>query len=221
MNTREVVLVHGMYHEPLHFKPLAMALRARGFTVHVPRLYRGSLAGDTEAVQAAVDECDGPPIAVGHSHGGAVITGLSGIEALVYLAAFIPDVTESCAMLGGPDALINRWARPHVDGGTFIRSEDAIRLFYADCRLETARWAAGKLVPQEPGHGRGHPVRAAWKDTPSIDVVCADDRAMDQDLQRRLARRCTSSVELASSHSPYLSRPTEVAQIIESVAEHG
>lgn len=74
-----VILVHGLYHQPTHLDSLANLLREWGCTVHVPHLHRGSLADDTAAVQQVVDRCDGAPIALGHSYGGAVNTGLTGI----------------------------------------------------------------------------------------------------------------------------------------------
>lgn len=218
VTSHDIVIVHGLYHQPAHFRPLASALHQRGLTVHIPRLYRGSLDRDTHEVQTVVNQCHTTPVVVGHSYGGAVITGLTGISALVYIAAFIPDTTESCASLGGPDAPINRYVQPQADGRTYIPATYATTAFYADCPQETARWATALLLPQEPGHGRGIPTRAAWKSTPSIDIVCSDDHAMEPDLQRRLARRCDQTIELASSHSPYLSRPTEVTGIIESAS---
>lgn len=209
-----VILVHGMYHQPRHLDSLADQLRERGCTVHVPRLHRGSLADDTAAVQQVVDRCDGAPIVVGHSYGGAVITGLTGIARLVYIAAFVPDTTESCASLGGPHALVNAWVRPHPSGGTFIPATYAYDLFYGDCSPEQAADAARNLVQEARGHGRGIPDRAAWKHIDSLYLVCAQDRALDPTLQAQMAQRCTRSVRLQASHSPYISMPEVVADHI-------
>jgi hypothetical protein len=96
-----VVLVHGLYHRPEHFALVAARLRTAGAEVVVPELHRGSLTADTAAVQAVVDLLPEPPIMLGHSYGGSVITGVRGAGHLVYLAAFVPDVGESAAGLGG------------------------------------------------------------------------------------------------------------------------
>lgn len=64
---REMVLVHGLWHQPAHFDPLTSVLRRRGFTVHTPRLHRGSLRADTRAVQSIVDRCEAPPVVVGNT----------------------------------------------------------------------------------------------------------------------------------------------------------
>ena len=208
-----VILVHGLYHQTSHLGSLANQLRERGCAVHVPHLHRGSLANDTAAVQQVVDLCDRAPIAVGHSYGGAVITGLTGVARLVYIAGFVPDTTESCASLGGPQAPVNAWVRPHPSGGTFIPESDAHALFYGDCSPEQAATAARNLVPQARGHGRGIPYRAAWKHIDSLYLVCAEDRALDPKLQAQMAQRCTRSVQLQASHSPYIS-------MLEAVADH-
>lgn len=104
-----VVLVHGLYHCPEHFGAVAEGLRADGTQVAVPELHRGSLAADTAAVQAVVDALPVPPVVLGHSYGGSVITGVRGVAHLVYLAAFVPDASESAASLG---ARLNSSRRP-------------------------------------------------------------------------------------------------------------
>jgi pimeloyl-ACP methyl ester carboxylesterase len=163
-------------------------------------------------VQAVVDACPSPPLVLGHSYGGAVITGLSGVRSLVYVAAFVPTTDESCASLGG--ALVNDAMRRDAGGGTAIDSSLARGALYADADAETAAWAVGSLVPQAPGHGRGIPRRAAWEEVRSRYVVCAKDRAVDPEIQRSLAPRCTEASELDADHSPYISRPEVIADIV-------
>ncbi|GAA1490625.1 alpha/beta hydrolase [Brachybacterium sacelli] len=214
MDSPDVVLVHGLYHQPAHFQPLAEALRRRGASVRSPRLHRGSLAADTAAVQRAIDLSVTTPVVVGHSYGGAVISGVNGAGALLYLAAFVPDAGESCAVLGGPDAPVNAWVRPHPRGGTFIPPDVATDLFYADCHPRAAERATSLLVPQASGHGRGVVQRAAWRYVRSHYVGSTEDRAMSPELQRQLARRCTSSQVITAGHSPYISRPDDIADIV-------
>lgn len=216
MATPEVILVHGLFHQPAHLQALVDALRRMGVTVHTPRLHRGSLEADTAAVQAVVDQCDSASMVVGHSYGGAVIAGVHGAESFLFMAAFVPDVGESCAALGGSEALVNAWVRPHPDGGSFIPADAATELFYADCRPADAERAVALLVPQASGHGRGIVRQAAWKQVPSHYVVCTADRAMNPKLQHRLAARCTSSQVIDASHSPYISQPELLAGIIVS-----
>lgn len=209
----DIVLVHGLWHQGAHMGPLAEVLRDRGHHVHTPDLHRGSLDADTAHVQSIVDQCASTPLVLGHSYGGAVITGLSGVDALVYLAAYAPDRGESCASLGG--ALINDLLQRHPDGGTFMSPEAAREALYSDSDADTAAWATELLVRQASGHGRGTPQRIAWHRVPSTYVVCGMDRAVAPGVQRAMADRCTRSIEIATDHSPYISDPTTIADIIE------
>jgi len=210
----EVVLVHGLWHQPGHFNRLAHSLRRHGATVHVPRLHRGSLAADTAAVQEVVDLCQVPPVVLGHSYGGSVITGLERVSHLVYLAAFVPAAHESGALLGGGGALVNDAVVCNNDGTTSISPGLARAVLYGDCTEADSTWATALLVPQQPGHGRGVPSRTAWQGTESTYVLCEEDKALDPGLQERMARRCTTTVSLESSHSPFISRPVQLAELV-------
>ncbi|MXG28735.1 alpha/beta fold hydrolase [Streptomyces sp. YIM 132580] len=210
------MLVHGLYHRPGHFAPVADGLRARGVEVVVPGLHRGSLAADTAAVQAAVDALDRPPLLLGHSYGGSVITGVRGACHLVCLAAFVPDVGESAAALGGASAQLREAVVPGEgpDGTTHLDPGLAADVLYDDCPASLAARAVGLLRPQAPGCGRGVPVHHSWKLIPSTYVVCAGDRAIDPALQRTLAARCTGVREWPTGHSPFVSRPALVVDLV-------
>lgn len=212
----EVVLVHGLWHQPAHFDLLARDLRGQGVTVHVPRLHRGSLAADTAAVQSAVDGCREAPVVLGHSYGGSVITGLERVRHLVYVAAFVPAAGESGALLGGATALVNEAVRHNGDGTTSIAPERAREVLYADCTEADGDWATRLLVPQQPGHGRGVPGRVAWQSVESTYLRCEQDQALSPELQERMARRCTNTLSLESSHSPFISRSGQLAELISS-----
>ncbi|MFJ7330212.1 alpha/beta hydrolase [Streptomyces cyaneofuscatus] len=210
------VLVHGLYHRPEHFGPVADGLRAQGFEAVVPELHRGSLDADTAAVQAAVDALDRPPLLLGHSYGGSVITGVRGARHLVYLAAFVPDVGESAAALGGASPQLRDAVVPGEgpDGTTRLDPVRAAHVLYDDCPGPLAARAVGLLRPQAPGCGRGIPGHHSWKLVPSTYVVCAGDRAIDPALQRTLAARCTGVREWPTGHSPFVSRPALVVDLV-------
>ncbi|WP_346927307.1 alpha/beta hydrolase [uncultured Arthrobacter sp.] len=214
MQNPEVVLVHGLWHQPAHFDRLADHLRGQGVLVHVPRLHRGSLAADTAAVQETVDGCRTAPVVVGHSYGGSVITGLDRIGHLFYVAAFVPASDESGALLGGSGALVNDAVQRNDDGTSSIRRERARDVLYADCTEAESDWATEVLVPQQPGHGRGVPARIAWQSVESTYLLCEQDRALSPDLQQRMARRCTNTISFSSSHSPFISRSRRLADLI-------
>jgi pimeloyl-ACP methyl ester carboxylesterase len=210
----EVILVHGLWHQPAHFDRLSDVLRRQGTTVHVPLLHRGSLAADSAAVQEVVDACADRPVVLGHSYGGSVITGLERVGHLVYLAAFVPAAGESGALLGGAGALVNHAVQQNDDGTTSIKPEMAGDVLYADCTAAESAWATSLLVRQRPGHGRGVPEHIAWDSTETTYILCEEDKALDPGLQKRMARRCGTTVSMASSHSPFISRPAELAETV-------
>lgn len=211
---REVILVHGLWHQPAHLSLLREELRARGIRATSPLLRRGSLAADTAAIQEAVDASENPPVVVGHSYGGAVITGLRGARHLVFLAAFVPDTGESSALLGGSEPLIDGALITHRDGSTSIDPAKAREYLYADCSERDSAWATTLLQPQAPGHGRGVPSHIGWHSTQSTYVVCTRDRALDPERQRDMAMRCDHTVEIATSHSPFISEPETIAKFL-------
>lgn len=159
-----VVLVHGLYHCPEHFAVVAERLRAAGTEVVVPELHRGSLAADTAAVQAAVDALQEPPIVLGHSYGGSVITGVRGAGHLIYLAAFVLDVGESAAGLGGASQQLRNAMTPGPDGSTSLAPDPAVDALYGDCPEALATWAVGLLRTQASR------VRARSPRTPQLET---------------------------------------------------
>ncbi|MFI2317234.1 alpha/beta hydrolase [Streptomyces sp. CB00072] len=202
-----VVLVHGLYHRPEHFGRVVERLRTEGIEVLVPELHRGSLSADTAAVQAAVYSLAEPPLVLGHSYGGSVITGVRGAGHLVYLTAFVPDTGESAATLGGASPRLQEAIEPGPDGSTRLRPDLAAEVLYNGCSEALAAWAVGLLRPQAPGCGRGVPRHHSWKDTPSTYVVCGRDLVIAPALQRRMASRCTEVREWRAGHSPFVGRP--------------
>jgi hypothetical protein len=126
----------------------------------------------------------------------------------------VPASGESGALLGGAGALVNDAVQRNDDGTSSIRPERARDVLYADCTEAESDWATELLVPQQPGHGRGVPARIAWQSVESTYLLCEQDRALSPDLQQRMARRCTNTISLSSSHSPFISRSRQLADLI-------
>ncbi|MFE7358400.1 alpha/beta hydrolase [Streptomyces sp. NPDC057543] len=212
-----VVLVHGLYHRPEHFAVVAERLRTAGCAVVVPELHRGSLSADTAAVQAAVDALPELPIVLGHSYGGSVITGVRGARHLVYLAAFVLDVGESAAVLGGVSPQLQDAINPEPDGSTSLHPDRAVEALYGDCPEHLAAWAVGLLRSQAPGCGRGVPQHHSWKHVPSTYIVCAQDRAIAPGLQRMMASRCNDVRKWQTGHSPFIGRPELIVELVQEL----
>ncbi|XKK63697.1 alpha/beta hydrolase [Streptomyces sp. ARC32] len=156
------------------------------------------MAADTAAVQAVIDALPEPPVVLGHSYGGSVITGARGAAHLVYLAAFVPDAGENAASLGGASQQLKDAIVAEPDGSTTLHPGLAIDTLYGDCPQPLAARAVGLLRTQAPGCGRGVPQHHSWKKTPSTYVICAQDLAIDPGLQRTMASRCDGTMPLAS-----------------------
>lgn len=209
-----VVLVHGLWHGPQHFELVTRELRDRDIEVAVPELHRGSLHADTEAAQAAVDGMSEPPLVLGHSYGGSVITGLTGAGQLAYLAAFVLAEDENVAGLRATTNTLDSAVTRRADGATQLDPAKAADALYADCSAELAAWAIARLRSQRPECVKDVPRRYAWRDTPSTYVVCSEDRAVSPDRQVEMAERCGASRTWPTGHSPFLSRPDLVVGLI-------
>jgi pimeloyl-ACP methyl ester carboxylesterase len=105
-----------------------------------------------------------------------------------------------------------------ADGVLTIDPERAVATFFHDCAPDVAAAAVDRLRPQSLGSIRGYVDAAAWRDKPATYVVCTDDRALPVALQRSNAARIGESVDWPTSHSPFLSRPELVADLLIEVS---
>jgi pimeloyl-ACP methyl ester carboxylesterase len=190
---------------------------------------------------AVVEQVEPGDILVGHSMGGYVISVAADVVAprvqhLVYLAAGLPvegkSMTEASggvdpgsAESGGQleimgergtiDSIIEM-----VDNGTafaFRDPEEAKRFFYHDCPPKLADWAVGRLTPQ-PLAPVTVPIsiRRFWSaELPRSFVKCAQDKALAPDAADAFVRRLgVDPFVIDTSHSPFLSRPSELAELL-------
>jgi pimeloyl-ACP methyl ester carboxylesterase len=150
---------------------------------------------------------------------------------MIFIAAFPLDDGESCtqaATEASAAAGIHWEGRPNLgdgfvipaDGSVTLDPDVAARCLYNDCDDATVKWALDRLGPHPFGNLKQSPLRLGWKSTPSTYVVCADDLGVHPDLQRILANRCSSVVEWPTGHSPFLSDPQRVVELIVEAARH-
>ena len=236
--TATVVLVHGAWHGAWCWDRVVDGLAARGVDVvaidlpgHGASTERlGDLHGDAAALSRALDALRGPVVLCGHSYGGAVISegavGHTNVRHLVFLAALMLDEGESCSRsvmpAGGTPGSESELgaAMQFSDDGTTVTVEPVAgrRIFYADCADVDIDWAVARLGPQ-PAITLQQPVpAAAWRDLPSTYVLCADDQAIPLWMQHAFAERATNSVVWPTSHSPFLSRPDLVVELLAGLA---
>jgi pimeloyl-ACP methyl ester carboxylesterase len=219
-----VVLVHGAFHDSSCWEPVRTELDGRGVPNLTLDLPFGGLDSDAGAVQALLDNIDGPVVLCGHSYGGMVISqaasGRDDVDHLVYLCAVQVESPEELTASFKPTLIME--ALVHGDDGvTRVDPDRAIECFYHDCDPEVAAAATTHLRPMAHGMGPAPdaaPVRAAWMDIPSTYVICTDDRTVHPDSQREMAKHANNVVEMDTSHSPMLSRPDAVADVLADLA---
>jgi pimeloyl-ACP methyl ester carboxylesterase len=224
-----VVLVHGAWHGSWCWDQVAERLDAAGIpnlALDNPSADRAdaTLADDVANVVAALDAIDGPVVLVGHSYGGAVITEAGAHDAVrhfVYITAFALEVDESLmenALEGGAAGPLDDAMQ--LDGDVItLETEGAIAALYHDCPDDVARDAASKLRAQSVVSFGGVVRAAAWREKPTTYVVCTEDRGVSPVLQRSAAARVKDVVEIDTSHSPFLSRPDVIADLLRKLAQ--
>jgi pimeloyl-ACP methyl ester carboxylesterase len=179
-----------------------------------------TLHDDADYVRGALDAIDDEVVLLGHSYGGAVITAAGvhpNVVHLVYLCGFVLEVGESAqenSLTGGEGPSDLAGAVQIVDGVVTIDPERAVAAFFHDCTPAVAAAAAERLRPQSLGSLGGYVEAAAWHEKPATYVVCTEDRALPVALQRSNAARIGASVDWPTSHSPFLSRPELVADLL-------
>ena len=220
-NPTSVVLVHGSFVDATSWEPVSELLKERVPRLEIVELHRGSLAADTAAVQAAVDATGGPVVLCGWSYGGMVITGVAPAPGshLVYLCALIPDVGDTAISMGsrhpgGIDSLLAE----DDEGDLVLRGELLDDILWADAPPELAARARATLRTQSMQTFLDSPERLAWKTTPSTLVIGRHDRVFGRGLIEETARRATTVLEWDTSHSPVLSRPDLVADLLVELA---
>lgn len=230
-----VVLVHGSFHTPEStWAQLTPVLDERGIewvAVDLPSagpdLSDGALPDlndDVAATQDVIGQADAPVVLVGHSYGGSVITG-AGVDPrvgqLVYLCAFAPEPGESTIELtmSGPPVALGEALR--IDGGLVsVDPALATDALYGDVDRELAATMVAELVPSTLSSLEQPSSVAAWRELPSTYLVCEQDHAIAPERQREMADRIgAETFSLPTSHSPFLSQPEAVADVIEQVVQ--
>jgi pimeloyl-ACP methyl ester carboxylesterase len=220
------VFVHGGWHDGWSWHLVRELLDARGVPSVALDLPMTTLDRDAAVLRAALAEVAGDAIVIAHSWGGSVATlgaiGAPNVRHLIYIAAVVTEAGRpslsppSSVPVPGRETL-----RPKViietDTTTIIDREVSLAAFYHDVEPSLARQAASRLRPfQKTGYAVIETdAVAAWRTIPATYVVCAEDRMIHPGTQREMAAAAGAQVlEWPSSHSPFLSHPGLVADLV-------
>src|SRR5436309_6897804 len=214
-------LVHGSWHGPWVWRRVVEELADLDVrTVTLPSVgpdssALGDLHTDAEAVRAAVSVVDGPVVVCAHSYGGVpateAVAGVSNVVGLVYLSGFQLDIGESLMSAVGGSA--PGWWDVHRAEG-YVDALRPFEVFYADVRPHTARGAVARLGHQSLAAFEQRLTAAAWRTIPSTYVVCERDAAISVVAQEFMAERADRVLRMPTSHSPFLSRPAQLAGVL-------
>ncbi len=234
------VLIHGGFHgawcwsrtipelENLGHEAIAIDIPGHGERVDE----EATMAGRLDTVLAVLRPGD---VLVGHSGGGLEITRAADaapelVSHVIYLAAALPLEGQLIqeALVYRDDGLTEadydvtgmlKHLRIDVNGSMALADyQGAWELFYHDCDEATARWAFEQLTPERAGDTATMPISVPrfWDaELPRSFIVCQQDRAQPQWLADLTSRRLgVEPLAIDTSHSPFLSRPTELARLL-------
>jgi pimeloyl-ACP methyl ester carboxylesterase len=213
-----IVLVHGLCHGPWCWDKVVPLLQGDDVAIATPDLSKGPT--DHSDVQTAVDHLaeHGPVVVCAHSFGGYAVTALdpTNITRMVLLAALLVDDRE---WFSDTPASPQFFEMATIDEAQVVtpKPECAAELFYADCSAADAKWAISNLVPASVKGMRDVMERPAWREVPTTYVQCSMDNVFTQKYASAALVHVGSGVCFPTSHSPMISRPDLVADLLNSI----
>jgi pimeloyl-ACP methyl ester carboxylesterase len=216
---RNVVLVHGLFADGSCWSEVIPLLQAAGLNVTSVQNPLTTLDDAVAETRRVLARQDGPTVLAGHSFSGIIVTeaGIDpNVSALVYVAARAPDAGEDYT------ALAQKFPAPPASAGIVFDGDEGrlteaafLRDFAGDLPEAKAKLL---YAVQEPFHKAlltGRTTHVAWRSKPSFYAVSTEDRTINPDLERFMARRMgATTIEVKSSHLSLISHPQEIAGLI-------
>jgi len=220
---KNIVLVHGAFADGSGWQAVTKILDKAGYHVSIVQEPQTSLADDVAATRRILGQQTGKSLLVGHSYGGFIISEAGqdpSVAGLVYIAAFQPEKGET---LGGRSAKIPQATQGIAqtsDHFLYLKPEVYHADFAADLPAAQANFMARSQVMPAAAIFGTPAAEPAWKTKPSWALVATQDRAINPDLERFMAKRADSKVvEVKASHAVFASQPQKVAELIEKAAQ--
>ena len=219
VKARNIVLVHGLFADGSCWSEVIARLQAAGLNATAVQNPLTTLPEAVASAERVLARQDGPTVLVGHSFSGVIVTEAGvhpNVSALVYVAARAPDAGEDYAALAKIYPTPPATAGIVFDGDEGRLSEKAfLRDFAGDLPEAKARVL---YAVQEPFHKAlltGKTTHAAWRSKPSFYAVSTEDRTINPDLERFMAKRMGAKlIEVKASHLSLISHPDEITQLI-------
>ena len=222
-----VVMVHGLFADGSSWSEVIARLQKAGLNVTSVQNPLTTLPEAVASAERVLARQDGPTVLVGHSFSGMIVTDAGvhpNVSALVYVAARAPDAGEDYT------ALAKKYPAPPASAGVVFDGDEGrlteeafLRDFAGDIPEAKAKVL---YAVQEPFHKEllaGVTTHAAWRSKPSYYAVSTEDRTINPDLERFMAKRMgAKTIEVKSSHLSLISHPDEITKLIlEAAGQQG
>lgn len=211
---RNIVLVHGLFADGSCWSEVIARLQPKGLnvtSVQNPLTTLGAAVAETQRVLARQD---GPTVLVGHSFSGMIVTE-AGID---------PNISSVVYVAAGEDytALARKFPTPPASAGIVFDGDEGrltetafLRDFAGDLPTAQARVLYAVQRPFHKALLSGRTTHAAWRSRPSFYAVSTEDRTIDPDLERFMAKRMgATTIEVKASHLSVISHPDEISALI-------
>jgi pimeloyl-ACP methyl ester carboxylesterase len=213
-----IVFCHGIWADGSCFGKVMPAFQAEGYQCIAAQYSLDTTADDVATVKHTLGRVSSPAILVGHSYGGSVITGAGTddrVVGLVYIAAFAPDADETSETQPSKFPKTDVLSHVEVADGRIWLLPEGMDSFAGDLSEQEKKlvWAT-QTVPA-PDLFAAKAGGTAWKSKPSWYIVAKNDRTIQPDCERFLAKRMgATTTEAVSSHVVMLSQPQVVIDVI-------
>jgi pimeloyl-ACP methyl ester carboxylesterase len=216
---RNVVLVHGLFADGSSWFEVIPRLQAAGLNVTSVQNPLTTLPEAVAAAERVLARQDGPTVLAGHSFSGMIVTEAGvhpNVSALVYVAARAPDAGEDYTALAKTYPTPPASAGIVFDGDEGRLSEEAfLRDFAGDLPKAKAKVLYAAQWPFHKALLTGKTTHAAWRSKPSYYAVSTEDRTINPDLERFMAKRMRArTIEVKASHLALVSHPEEITRLI-------
>jgi pimeloyl-ACP methyl ester carboxylesterase len=225
VKARNVVLVHGLFADGSCWSEVIARLQAAGLNATAVQNPLTTLPEAVTSAERVLARQDGPTVLVGHSFSGMIVTEAGvhpNVSALVYVAARAPDPGEDYTALAKTYPTPPATAGIVFDGDEGRLSEEAfLRDFAGDLPAEKAKVLYAVQEPFQKALLTGKTTQAAWRSKPSFYAVSTEDRTINPDLERFMAKRMgAKTIEVKASHLSMISHPQVITRLILEAAGH-
>jgi pimeloyl-ACP methyl ester carboxylesterase len=216
---KNVVLVHGLFADGSSWSEVIPRLQAAGLNVTSVQNPLTTLPEAVDAALRVLARQDGPTVLAGHSFSGMIVTDAGvhpNVSAVVYVAARAPDAGEDYTALAKTFPTPPASAGIIFDGDEGRLGEEAfLRDFAGDLPQAKAKALYAVQWPFQKALLTGKTTHAAWRSKPSWYAVSTEDRTINPDLERFMAKRMNATtIELKASHVSLISQPDKIANLI-------